>query len=328
MTRSVIAVLLIALLVVGVGVAVSARLEVGATSSTAAPSTPPTVASALAASPTTPALPSTAPLNEGSQPSSTAMVTMRKGSVESRRGAGPWQALDDGAVLSENDVVRTGRRAEVELRFGEQIEVRLSPRSELTIRDLSEAVSRIRLDQGHVTAVVGSTGQVLRVQVRNTDAEVRSERGAFGLATDGNGQLAVAATTGRVSVETPKAAVDVAEGQFTTVVGDQAPTPPTALPASLFLKVGALAATQTNQAATTVRGTTAPGAVVRIGDHVAPADASGSFAVKVPLREGLNELRVEVVDAAGRWQDQALPPITVDRSKPPLDAAIQWGRRE
>jgi hypothetical protein len=328
MTRAVVAVLLVALLIIGVGVAVSARLEVGATSSRAATSTPATVVSPPTSSTATPAPPATAPSMEGELPSSTATVTMRKGSVESRRGAGPWQALNDGAILSENDVVRTGRRAEVKLRFGEQIEVRLSPRSELTIRDLSEAVSRIRLDQGHVTAVVGSTGQVLRVQVRNTDAEVRSERGAFGLATDGNGQLAVAATTGRVSVETPKAAVEVAEGQFTTVVANEVPAPPTALPASLFLKVGALAATQTNQAATTVRGKTSPGAVVRIGDHVAPADASGSFEVKVPLQEGRNELHVEVVDAAGRRRDQALPPIIVDRSKPPLDAAIQWGRRE
>jgi hypothetical protein len=98
------------------------------------------------------------------------------------------------------------------------------------------------------------------------------------------------------------------------------------MPSSLFLKVGELAATQTNQTATTITGTTSPGALVRIGDQVSTSDARGRFAMKVPLRDGRNDLAVEVIDATGRRQDRALPPVTVDRVKPPIDAAVQWGR--
>jgi hypothetical protein len=329
MTRSVLAVLLVALFIVGLGVFVSGRLEAPETTGgedSLSLSKPATKAPAEPS----PAPPAIAPTTKSEPPAavSSAVVVSLKGTVETRRETSAWQALRPDAMLSENDVVRTGRRAEVTLRFDDSVEVRLSPRSELTIRELSAAVSRVRLDQGHVTAVVGSAGRILRVQVRNADAEVQSAQGSFGITTDGNGQLAVAATTGRVVVDTPQATVEVPEGQQTTVAAHEAPATPTALPASLFLKVAALATTQTNQTTTTVRGTTSPGALVRVGEEVAPADESGGFAVKVPLQEGRNELRVEVVDPTGRRHDEILPPITVDRSKPPIDAAIQWGRRE
>jgi hypothetical protein len=110
------------------------------------------------------------------------------------------------------------------------------------------------------------------------------------------------------------------------VIGGQAPAAPHATPGSLFLKLGALASTQTNQTATAVQGTTAPGAIVRVGGESAAADARGEFMIKVPLKDGKNELAVEVVDAAGRAQTAALPPIVVDRRKPGIDAAVQWGR--
>ena len=48
--------------------------------------------------------------------------------------------------------------------------------------------------------------------------------------------------------------------------------------------------------------------------------------MRVPLRDGKNELAVEVVDASGRREDQRLPAVMVDREKPKIDAAVQWGR--
>ena len=146
------------------------------------------------------------------------------------------------------------------------------------------------------------------------------------MVTDGRGQLAVAATTGRVKVTAQGASVDVAAGQGTTVAANAAPSTPTAVPASLFLKLGALAATQTNQTTTTVNGTTAPGALVKVGEQVTTSDAKGRFSLRVPLRDGRNELAVEVVDASGRAQDQRLPAVVVDRQKPSIDAAVQWGK--
>jgi len=322
MTRAVVAVLLLALIVVGLGVALSGRLfgddpgvrVVVDADSSSPPQMAPSDTNGPDDATTTPTTPPAA------------LIASARGRVQVRRGGGDWQDAPAGAVLGPDDAVRAGRNAEATLRLGAGVEVRLSPRSELSVRELTEAVSRVRLDEGHVAAVVGSGGRTLRVQARGSDAEAESKGGTFGVVTDGKGTLAVAATTGTVRVSAAGAAVDVSAGQSTTVDAGKAPTTPTSMPTSLFLKVGELAATQTNQTTTTVSGTTSPGAVVRVGDEVSTADARGRFALKVPLKDGRNELAVEVVDASGRRQDQGLPAVVVDRVKPPIDAAVQWGR--
>jgi hypothetical protein len=322
MTRAVVAVLLIALVVVGLGLVLSGRsLDDGAGPGTVVvgtdpPPPPPAPGVGEPAATTT-----TTATNLSS-----ATVATTRGKVQVRRGGGEWEDVPAGAVLGPDDAVRAGRNAEATLRLGDGVEVRLSPRSELSVRELTEAVSRVRLDEGHVTAVVGMGGRTLRVQARGSDAEAESKGGTFGVVTDGKGTLAVAATTGSVRVSAAGSAVDVNAGEATTVDAGKAPSTPTAMPTSLFLKVGELAATQTNQTATTVSGTTSPGALVRVGDQVATSDAKGRFALKVPLKDGRNDLAVEVVDASGRRQDQNLPAVTVDRVKPPIDAAVQWGR--
>jgi hypothetical protein len=257
----------------------------------------------------------------------TTVLVSRRGAVQVRHGDNAWGDAETGKPLGPDDVVRAGRNAEATLQLGNGIEVRLSPRSELRIRELTDAVARVRLDAGHVTATVdGGSKRILRVQTRDSDAEASSTGGTFGVVTDGRGQLAVAATTGHVKVTAKGTSVDVGAGQGTTVDANAAPRAPTATPASLFLKLGALAATQTNQTATTVNGTTAPGALVRVGEQVTTSDANGRFSLRVPLRDGRNELAVEVVDASGRAQDQRLPAVVVDRQKPSIDAAVQWGK--
>lgn len=256
---------------------------------------------------------------------SAAVVATLRGKVQVKRGTGEWQDVLPGATLGPDDAVRAGRNAEASLRLGNGVEVKLSPRSELIVRELTVAVSRVRLDEGHVTAVVGSGGRALRVQARGSDAEAESRGGTFGVVTDGRGQLAVATTTGSVRVTAAGASVDVGAGEATTVEAGNAPAAPTAVPSSLFLKVSDLAASHTNQTATTVSGATTPGALVRVGDEVVTADARGRFAMKVPLKDGRNELSVEVIDGSGRQQDEKLPAVTVDRVKPRIDANVQWG---
>lgn len=256
-----------------------------------------------------------------------ARLTGARGAVQVRRGAGEWRDGAAGELLGPDDSVRAGRNAEATLTMGDGVEVRLSPRSELSVRELSEAAARVRLEEGHLTArVEGGKRRVLRVQARGSDAEAESRDGSFGVVTDGHGQLAVATETGSVKLSANGASVEVGAGESSTVAAGRAPAAPQATPRSLFLKVGALASTQTNQTATTVQGMTAPGAIVRVGGQATAADARGEFSIKVPLKDGRNELAVEVVDAAGRAQTEALPPVLVDRRKPGIDAAVQWGR--
>jgi hypothetical protein len=326
MTRTVVAVLVGALVVIALAVVGYSRLfsppAVVVTAATEPVSPLPTLPmpSSATAEATLPATPVA--------PDAPTVLVSRRGNVQVRHGDDAvWNDANEGKPLGPDDVVRAGRNAEATLQLGNGIEVRLSPRSELRIRELTDAVARVRLDEGHVTATIdGGSKRVLRVQTRDSDAEASSTGGTFGVVTDGRGQLAVAATTGRVKVTAQGASVDVTAGQGTTVPANAAPSAPTAVPSSLFLKLGALAATQTNQTTTTVNGTTAPGALVKVGEQVTTSDAKGRFSVRVPLRDGRNELAVEVIDASGRAQDQRLPAVVVDRQKPSIDAAVQWGK--
>lgn len=255
-----------------------------------------------------------------------AEITALRGSVQARAASGAWAEAAVGQRLASDDSVRAGRASEATLRLGDGVEVRLSPRSEFTVRELSAEVSKIRLDEGHVTASVDQGGKrVLRVQARGSDAEAESAGGQFGVVTDGSGQLAVATSTGKVKLSAAGATVEVAAGETSAVTGG-APSAPRPIPASLFLKVGALGPRKTRELTTTVSGQADPGSLVTVGEQVAKVDDQGRFQVKVPLKDGQNQLAVDVTDAMGRTKTAPLPAITVDRAKPEIDAQTTWGQ--
>jgi hypothetical protein len=255
----------------------------------------------------------------------TAEIVAARGAVQARAGEkGPWTEANVGQKLGTDDAVRAGRNAEATLRMGNGVEVRLSPRSEFTIRELSEGTSKIRLEEGHVTASVDENGhRSLKVAARGTDAEAQSSGGEFGVVTDGKGQLAVATTTGSVKLSAGGQTVDVVAGQTSDIAGG-VPSAPRAIPSSLFLKVGELG-TKTNQTTVTVTGQTEPGSLVKSGENVAKVDAQGRFRVQVPLKDGDNSVAVDVTDASGRTKSQSLPTIVVDRKKPEISAETKWG---
>ncbi len=325
MSRAVIVVIALAGILIGIAIALSNQLF-----DDDGPTGDPVVVAPPPATPPPPVpSPGGEPVVETPPPAPPeAVVTAVRGRVQVRHGdTGQWQDASVSTVLGADDSVRAGRNAEATLRLGNGVEVRLSPRSELRVRELTSAVSKVRLDEGHVLASVGEDGgRALQVQAKGTDAVAETQGGTFGVVTDGRGQLAVATTTGSVKVSAQGTTVEVGAGQGTTVEPGKAPTAATAVPSSLFLKVGALAATQTNQTSTVVQGTTSPGALVRVGDQVAHSDAAGKFAVKVPLKDGKNELAVEVTDASGRREDKRLPAVVVDREKPKIDAEVKWGK--
>jgi hypothetical protein len=256
-----------------------------------------------------------------------AEIVSARGAIQVRTASGAWVDAAVGQRLTTEDAIRAGRNAEATLRMGNGVEVRMSPRSEFSIRELSAEVSKIRLEEGHVTASVDESGKrVLKVAARGTDAEAESAGGEFGVVTDGKGQLAVATTTGKVKLSGAGETVEVAAGETSAVAGG-APSAPRPIPSSLFLKVGELGSTKTNQAQIVLTGQTEPGTVVKAGGVVARVDEKGRFKVPVTLKDGQNALAVDVVDAAGRTRTQNLPPITLDRVKPPIEAETTWGNK-
>jgi hypothetical protein len=279
---------------------------------------PPVVLPTLDAGPTADA---------GSQAPLRAQVISVRGLVQTRGADGAdWGQVTAGQELSADDSVRTGRNAEAKLRVGDGVEVRLSPRSEFSIRELTEGVSRVRLESGRVSASVDENGdRVLRVEARGSDAVAETKGGRFGMVTDGKGQVAVATETGSVKLSNGGQSVTVEAGKQSTVVQNKAPSAPTAVPKSLFLKVAPPPKTTTNRRRHVVSGTTAPGALVRTGDKVAVADARGKFRVPVTLQDGANRIVVDVTDPSGRETTQRLPKVVVDRKKPGIDAEMKWG---
>ncbi len=254
-----------------------------------------------------------------------AALTQVRGAVSVQNGDGVWSPAVVGAVLDADGGVRTGRNAEALVQMGNGVQVRLSPRSEFTVRELSAQVSRIRLEEGHVTATVDVGGKRrLSVAAKGSGAEVESGDGQFGVVTDGRGQLAVATTTGQVQLKSAGRSVTVAAGETSVAARDAAPTAPAQIPSTLFLKIAA-GADRTNQLSTTVNGTTAPGALVHVNDAATTADAQGRFSVKLPLVDGKNAVNVDVTDAGGRTQQLTTRNVTVDRQKPKIEAATQWG---
>jgi hypothetical protein len=327
MTRAVVGVLLVGLVVVAVALLVDRAAFTDSGGVTTSPISPtgPVVAERGPAATADTADAGDSAEQPAAEVSSAVLVHIR-GTVSVRGADGAWRPARPDEALGVDDHLRSGRNSEATLRMGNGVLVRLSPRSELSVRELTEAMARVRLEEGHVTATVeGSSGRTLRVQAKGSDAEAESTDGSFGVVTDGKGQLAVATTTGRVKLTAQGESVEVGAGETATVLEGAAPTSPTATPNNLYLKLGKLAATQTNKTNTTVEGTTSPGAVVRVGDVSTTSDNDGRFALRVPLRDGKNDLAIEVTDALGRQQDQRLPAVVVDREKPKIDAAVQWG---
>lgn len=325
MTRSVLLVLVVAVLIVGLA-AVVYRSFVAPTEQAVRPPQPSQPQLAVVDA----GVVAAATLDAGApdpMAASFAELTSVRGAVQVRAGeAGAWVPAAVGLRLGSDDAIRAGRSAEASLRMGDGVEVRLSPRSQFSIKELSTEVSKIRLEEGHVTASVDDNGRrVLKVQAKGSDAEAESRGGTFGIVADGRGQLAVATTTGQVKLTAKGQSVDVAAGNQSAILDGGVPSAPVEIPKSLYLKVGDLAATRTKETSTLVAGSTTPGALVRVGDQTARSDPKGRFALRVPLKDGKNVLAIEVVDASGRQEQKTLPPVVVDRVKPGIEADVKWG---
>ncbi len=261
-----------------------------------------------------------------SVPDQGAKVIAVSGFAETRRGQGRWTKLKKGQVLDARDSVRTGRNGEARLQVGDGVEVRVSPRSEFSIREITEGLSRVRLEVGHVSASIDEKGnRVLRVEAAGSDAVAESSGGSFGMVSDGLGQVAVATTKGQVKLKAKGQTQIVGEGEQSVVMKNAAPSAPTPVPKSLLLKVADPVRRKTNATVTYVEGHTSPGSVVRVDGKITTVTKAGKFRVPVRLKDGENRINVAVTDSLGRTKQERMPSIVVDREKPTIDAEVKWG---
>ncbi|MEW5853979.1 MAG: FecR domain-containing protein, partial [Myxococcota bacterium] len=239
-----------------------------------------------------------------------------------------WSPLGVGDTLGVDDSVRTGRNSSALLKVGDQAQVRVAARTELNVREISEEVSRVRLDEGRIVAEVTPGGNtVFRVETKGSDATVESKAGRFSMVNDGRGQVAVATETGQVRLQARGKSVDVPAGTQSVVEPGAAPQKPREVPRSLLLKVATPARSIQRELEHEVVGQTTPGSLVRVKGRVARVDPDGRFRIKVPLDEGRNAIEINAVDAAGHEKLTRLD-LTVDRSAPAIKGHMEWGAGE
>ncbi len=247
------------------------------------------------------------------------------GQVERRSPGGAWQLFTMGSNLEISDEVRTGPGARARLQLGPQVTVELADNTSVNVAQLSETLSRIRLDDGRVISEVrASKGFRFRVQVQGNNGQAEASEGRFGVMRRGNAPAVFAAEQGSVEVTGAGESVTLRTGELTQVVDGAAPSPPTKLPTSLLLKLGQPPPSRIRTKQVHVTGETSPFASVTVNNHLVVPNPSGNFADIVALVDGPNEIVVQVEDVAGRRQTQKFPGVTVDSKAPNVAGKVVW----
>ncbi|MGC4113314.1 MAG: hypothetical protein QM765_01280 [Myxococcales bacterium] len=246
-------------------------------------------------------------------------VTEVSGTVEIRSGKGTYTPAQPGAVLKADDSLRTLGDGRARLVSEQSFDVQVEPGTELEVQELTEQLSRVQLGLGMVVAKVdgkhGKHGKRLEVSARGSDAVAASTDGTFAVSSNGTGTVAVGARAGEVELKSAGKAVLLRSGQQSVAMPGMAPTDPTAIPTSLFLKVDWPAAREINKRQVTVTGKTEPGAVVLLAGQPAKVEKDGRFKATVMLREGKNALSAESLDVGGH-RTKEIRDLAVDTTAP------------
>jgi hypothetical protein len=227
-----------------------------------------------------------------------------------------WAPLAAHTRLTPQDTIRTGDRARVRIQTGGS-SIELGDRSEIRVGEISATVAEYMLDRGRVSAAVDEATRI-RVITRN-DAVAEGGGGSFEVLQSDAKHATVAAQAGSVNVRAGGRSVDVNVGEQTVVAADAAPSAPTKIPTSLFLKVGEVVE---HGNVGTVHGETEPGARLAIGGKEVAADAAGQFSAAVSLSTGDNVIVLVVDDANGRAQRKTIHYAVP--TGPQVDAKVQW----
>ena len=239
-----------------------------------------------------------------------------------RRVGDGWVPVVKGIELNVDDEIRTGPGGETILRVGGVGQITLAESSRMAVGEVTHRLARVRVGEGQVFAIVTGDAR-MRVSVEGSDAIAEGAGGAeFSVLTEGGG-TAVATRKGRVEFTSGGARVTLGRGEISIASANAKPSKPAPIPSSLFVKLGR-SPRNLRRRKHTFTGTTVPGSVVSLNDVTVMADADGKFTAKIPLKEGLNNLVINVRDPLGREETVRLPTINVDTKKPTADSQVKW----
>jgi hypothetical protein len=245
-------------------------------------------------------------------------ATMVEGTVERRGDSDDWAPIAVGDTMEITDEIRSGQGAAATFTVGEDTAVDVSQNTEFGFVEISDAVSKIRLDDGRIAA--SSEGRKVRVEVKNSDAVAETDDGAFAVLTEGGGNVTVAASRGNVDLSAQGETVQLTEGTQSIVLQNKAPTRPAAIPSSLFLKVRKPRADKQLET-TVVEGSSTPGSVIHVAGQRLAVGADGKFKKRVALAVGSKDIKVTVEDAAGRKESTSVRIITPNAN---TKGKVEW----
>lgn len=247
-------------------------------------------------------------------PATRVAVSRAEGGATLLRPGSPREALASGVELRPEDVIETVEGASVVLAAGESYQVVLEGAARFAVKEIAAEVSRFRVEDGLVTATVRhEPGRAVVVEA--SEAEARTRGGTMSVASVG-GRAVVGVTAGEAELESAGKRVTILPGQGSTATPGAAPTPPTALPRSLLLKVDWPPFRETNRRKLVVRGQTVPGAVLTLGGQRVEVGTDGRFTHTVWLREGAQALDAVARDVAGRRERSRSQTVILDTRAP------------
>jgi hypothetical protein len=233
--------------------------------------------------------------------------------------------LASGDRLSPEDAVATGAGARVELAAGESYRVVLDGASRFGIEEITQELSRFRLEEGLVSATVREDAERAVEIASARDTVARTRGGEVSVLRSGLA-VAVGVAAGEAEFRSGGRAVLLRGGEQSAAADGGAPSPPAPIPASLLLKVAWPEERTTRQRSFVVTGRASPGALVAVGAERVEVAEDGSFRHVVELSEGAQRVSVSARDVAGRRQEVRSPTIVLDTAGPAteFDTSQLW----
>ncbi|MBS2021894.1 MAG: FecR domain-containing protein [Deltaproteobacteria bacterium] len=255
-----------------------------------------------------------------------AVVLAVAGPVLRARAKGDWTRLVPGDRLRADESVRTGKGGRTELRVGADSNLAVTESTQVTIRELTTAVHRFKLDRGRLAVDYKPSGErVLKIESEGNTAVAETKGARFSVLSNGS-TLAVATETGSVNLGAAGQQVAVPEGQSAFVRTGESPSAPVAVPAlpvALLLKVAESLPAENETLCARVTGVASPGSEVTVDGVPAPLDREGHFNVAVPRKPRTKTaVLVAMRDVSGREQNRSVPCSVLDPSIDNMN--IRW----
>jgi hypothetical protein len=243
-----------------------------------------------------------------------------EGRIERLRGDG-WEPVASGQRLHAEDTIRTGAGSGATLAIGDRSKVAVSDATQLTVREITAAVQRLRLSRGRISVDHQPDGaRVIVVESERGDSVARAGAARFNVLASGT-SLAVATEAGAVRLQSSGRSVEVQAGEQSVSFEGQVPSEARPVPVALLLKVARTA--REARGWCTVEGTVEPGAEVRVEGRLVDPGPQGRFAIRLPLAKGGTSATVVTRDAAGHVAQRR---VDCAAEHDVSDFAVRWGQ--